>query len=191
MKVKKSSSKAYYAAKNAPLFCEIWFINKGKHVWTRDSSEDLSSLPSCSQPQLVTVGNSIFRSFQYGKNKSFHANWLQSNSARSAVCAEISNRVQREPVFVDLASSLTLSCSTSTYLHDLNGSFSPTSASAGSGYNSAERRMSSESDEERLYSQLIDAWIEAEAHAEVLKLKKLELEAREAINKVTLNECSC
>ncbi|PON36720.1 Tyrosine-protein kinase [Parasponia andersonii] len=187
MKVKKSSSKAYYAATNAPLFCEIWFINKGKHLWTRDSSEDPSSLPSCSQPQLATVGNSIFRSFQYGKNKSIQANWLRSNSARSAISAEISNRIQCEPVHVDLASSSTLSCSTSPCLHDLNDSFSP--ASTGSGYYSGERRVSSDSDEEKLYSHLIDARIEAkasrnEAFEDLLKLRKLESEAREAISKV-------
>ncbi|XP_042476316.1 U-box domain-containing protein 33-like isoform X2 [Macadamia integrifolia] len=46
MKVKKSSSKANFAAKNAPPFCEIWFVYKGKHVSTRDASEGLTILPS-------------------------------------------------------------------------------------------------------------------------------------------------
>lgn len=45
MKVKRSSTKASYTSKNAPLFCEIWFVNKGKHVWTREASEGPSSLP--------------------------------------------------------------------------------------------------------------------------------------------------
>ncbi|KAK3206252.1 hypothetical protein Dsin_020298 [Dipteronia sinensis] len=43
MKVKKGSSKSNYAAKKAPPFCEIWFVNKGKHVWTREASESLST----------------------------------------------------------------------------------------------------------------------------------------------------
>ncbi|KAJ6777813.1 hypothetical protein OIU74_001731 [Salix koriyanagi] len=37
MKVKKSSSKENYVVKNAP-FCEIWVINKGKHIRTRNAS---------------------------------------------------------------------------------------------------------------------------------------------------------
>lgn len=45
MKVKRSSTKASYTSKNAPLFCEILFVNKGKHVWTREASEGPSSLP--------------------------------------------------------------------------------------------------------------------------------------------------
>ncbi|KAJ6964266.1 U-box domain-containing protein 33-like [Populus alba x Populus x berolinensis] len=44
MKVKKSSCKENYAAKHAPLFCEIWFINKGKCIWTREASENSNPL---------------------------------------------------------------------------------------------------------------------------------------------------
>ncbi|KAF2300362.1 hypothetical protein GH714_012450 [Hevea brasiliensis] len=48
MKVKKSSNKANYVAKSAPIFCEIWFINKGKHVWMREASESSFSPRSSS-----------------------------------------------------------------------------------------------------------------------------------------------
>ncbi|KAH8520389.1 hypothetical protein H0E87_001724 [Populus deltoides] len=44
MKVKKSSCKENYAAKHVPLFCEIWFINKGKCIWTREASENSNLL---------------------------------------------------------------------------------------------------------------------------------------------------
>lgn len=195
MKVRKSSSKANYAAKNAPLFCEIWFISKGKHVWTRDASEGPSSLPSCSLPQNATV-NSISRSFQYGKNKSIHPDCLRSKSDKSAVYTKISNPVQYESVHAELASSPTFSCSANTCLRDLNDSSSPASSSTGSGYDSAEkRRLSSDYDfkvdGDRLYNQLIQAMIEAEtsrneALAELMKVKRLELEAREAISKVSI-----
>ncbi|KAG9444673.1 hypothetical protein H6P81_016013 [Aristolochia fimbriata] len=43
MKVKRSSDQAINTAKNAPNFCEIWFVYKGKHVWTKDASEGPSS----------------------------------------------------------------------------------------------------------------------------------------------------
>ncbi|XAR58997.1 Ubiquitin--protein ligase [Bertholletia excelsa] len=39
MKVKQKTSKASYAARNAPEFCDIWFVSsRGKLVWTRDAS---------------------------------------------------------------------------------------------------------------------------------------------------------
>ncbi|KAL5581011.1 hypothetical protein UlMin_013453 [Ulmus minor] len=190
MKMKKNSSKAHYAAKNAPLYCEIWFINKGKHLWTRDAFEGPNSLPSCSLSQIVTAENSRSRSFQYGKNKLIDPDFLRSSS-------EISSRIQCGSVRAELTLSPTLSCSTtSTRFFELHGSFSPQSACTGSGYNSAERRVSVSdlnADEERLYNQLIDASIEAEASrnealAEMLKVRKLEKDAMESIRKVQLYE---
>ncbi|KAL1323826.1 hypothetical protein HN51_034058 [Arachis hypogaea] len=47
MKVKRNSRKANYAAKNAPPFCKIWFIYRGKHIWTREASEKPCSLSPC------------------------------------------------------------------------------------------------------------------------------------------------
>ncbi|KAJ0979499.1 hypothetical protein J5N97_014973 [Dioscorea zingiberensis] len=38
-KVKGRSSLTTYIAKKAPPFCEIWFVGKGKVVWTRESNE--------------------------------------------------------------------------------------------------------------------------------------------------------
>ena len=40
-KVKGRCSKVTYTAQNTPLFCEIWFVSKGKHLWTRDASEGI------------------------------------------------------------------------------------------------------------------------------------------------------
>ncbi|XAR58996.1 Non-specific serine/threonine protein kinase [Bertholletia excelsa] len=48
-KVRKSSRKASYAVKNAPCFCEIWFVNKDKHVWTREAHEGPSLVEPISQ----------------------------------------------------------------------------------------------------------------------------------------------
>ncbi|KAI7755368.1 hypothetical protein M8C21_004308, partial [Ambrosia artemisiifolia] len=45
MKVKKNSSKSSYAAKNVPPFCQIWFVNKGKLLYTREPSEDFDLPP--------------------------------------------------------------------------------------------------------------------------------------------------
>ena len=74
-------------------------------------------------------------------------------------------------------------------------SFTTTSSSTASEYISAERWPSSDSDlkadEERIYEQVIDAKMEVEAsrneaHADLLKTRKLESEAMEAISKVHL-----
>ncbi|XP_015874111.3 U-box domain-containing protein 33 [Ziziphus jujuba] len=196
IKVKKSSSKANYAAKNAPPFCEIWFVNKGKHVWTRDASEGPSSLPSCGQPQSESTEIFKSKSFQYGKNKLIHPDCLQSSSAEITICAGISNRVISEPLNAELVSSTTVSLSTDTYFFQrVQSSCSLTTASSSSGYNSSERRVSSDFDlkveDESLCSQLIDLKLEAEvsrskALAELVKRRKLESEAMETISKVNV-----
>ncbi|WOL08427.1 U-box domain-containing protein 33 [Canna indica] len=38
-KLKGSSSKAILTARNVPPSCEIWFVNKGRHIWTKEASE--------------------------------------------------------------------------------------------------------------------------------------------------------
>ncbi|OMO67754.1 hypothetical protein CCACVL1_20337 [Corchorus capsularis] len=58
VRMKKSSSKASYAARNAPYYCEIWFVNKGKLVWTREASEEPNSFPpSFSSPSCTNSGS--------------------------------------------------------------------------------------------------------------------------------------
>ncbi|KAM3392588.1 hypothetical protein ACQJBY_013626 [Aegilops geniculata] len=37
-KLKAGHNKEYFMAKNAPAFCEIWFVWRGRHVWTREAS---------------------------------------------------------------------------------------------------------------------------------------------------------
>ena len=189
VKVKKSSSKANYAAKNVPLFCEIWFVHKGKRVWTREASEGPNSLPP--QPETKTAESFRSMSFQYSKNNAIHPEFLQSNSARSIAFAGSSNWFQGETVHVDVASLSTLSHSS----RDLQSSFCSTTTTS-SENNSSKRMVSSISDpnveEESLYGQLTESRIEAEAatnevFAEIIKRKKLESEAVKIISKVSMN----
>ncbi|RDY09516.1 U-box domain-containing protein 33 [Mucuna pruriens] len=143
MKVKRDSSKANYAAKNAPPFCEIWFVCKGKHIWTREASETPRSLSSSAQPETT----------------------------RSSVQSEI---IEAEATF----SSKSSSCN-----------------SHGSPQHSAGWYLDthSEFEEETIDSQLIEAQRETEAAtdkalAELLKSKRLEVKAIEAMTKVKLFE---
>lgn len=189
VKVKKISRKANYAAKNVPLFCEIWFVYKVKHVWTREASEGPNSLPP--QPEIKTAESLRSMSFQYSKINAIHPEFLQSNSARSIPFAGSSNWFQGETVHVDVASFPTLSHSS----RDRQSSFCPTTTTS-SENNSAKRMVSSISDpnveEESLYGQLTETRIEAEAvtnevFAEIIKRKKVESEAIKIISKVSMD----
>ncbi|KAK6926961.1 Protein kinase domain [Dillenia turbinata] len=192
MKVKKGSSKANYAAKRAPLFCEIWFVNKGRHVWTREASEDPTLMPPISQPE-----NASHETLQYHANKHiFHQEFLHSNSSTIL-------HVGRSQVIASQTETTPSALSSAAHNfdeHSFHGSFSPPRASTASGYtSSAERGASSDCDlkveEESLHSQLIQARMQAEASAEdalakLLKCKKLEAEAMEAISKVKALEAA-
>ncbi|KAF2321913.1 hypothetical protein GH714_004547 [Hevea brasiliensis] len=190
MKVKKSSNKANYVAKSAPLFCEIWFINKGKHVWTREASENSSLLPSCDRAGGASTETLRSMSLRCSKNAlPFHPEYLRSTSATGVTCDRISHWVQSDSTDAKVArSGSTNTC----FTHSIQSSFSPRSSSSGT---STERRMSSESDskleEDSLYFQLEEARIEAEASRneafeELVKRKKLEFQTLEAISKVKI-----
>ncbi|KDO72868.1 hypothetical protein CISIN_1g003481mg [Citrus sinensis] len=186
MKVKMGSRKASYAAKNAPMFCEIWFVNKGKHVWTKEASESPNSfLPFCgAETRSAKMLRS--RSLENCNGTSlFNPESILSRSATTLTHVGITDWVQSDPVHMVFPSSPTISCS------DMN-LFSPRSSSAGSGYMS-EKRESTDSDskveEDPLYVQHREVSIKAEelrnsAFAEFLRRKKLESEAMEAIGKV-------
>uniref|UniRef100_A0A5B6ZZV1 RING-type E3 ubiquitin transferase n=1 Tax=Davidia involucrata TaxID=16924 RepID=A0A5B6ZZV1_DAVIN len=182
MKVKKSSSKASYVAKNAPPFCEIWFANKGKHMWTREAFEDPSFVPPVCNPETATSVNLRSRSLQY-------------HNSEESTSVGVRNWIQAEAIQTEVSLSPTLASSTNRCDPHYFYSFSsPTSTSSGSGYtSSAEQRVSSDFDtkvgEESLYSQLTEVRIEAEASrnealAELLKRKKLETKAAEAMSKI-------
>lgn len=68
-------------AKTAPSFCEIWFINNGKHVWTRETSK-----MSSSRTEEETSGTSRSKSFR-------------SSSTLGITCARVSNWVQGDSNF--------------------------------------------------------------------------------------------
>lgn len=191
MKVKKSSSKANYAAKNAPLFCEIYFIYKGRHAWTREASEGPKPLPSFSKPVITTAETVRSESFHCSRNNAIHPESLRSVSARSTLFTESSDWVQGDTKHVEVASLPALSHSS----HNLQSSFCQTTTVTGSENSSAERMMSSTSEpkveEEGLYSQLTEARIEAEASrnevlVEIMNRKNLESEAIETISKVSM-----
>ncbi|PKI61707.1 hypothetical protein CRG98_017931 [Punica granatum] len=171
MSIKKSSSKANYAAKNAPPFCEILFVYKGKHIWTRDALEEPVALaaPSNTKPEISPE-------------------FVQHNPT-DIRRTSIESWLQRESVYSDMAVPATANICLPNYNQIL---FSTTNSSTCSS-SSAERRVSSDSDlridEENLNSRLREALLQAEASRneafqELMKRRKLESEAVEVIEKV-------
>ncbi|XWS71693.1 hypothetical protein CRYUN_Cryun03dG0160600 [Craigia yunnanensis] len=193
VRMKKSSSKASYAARNAPCFCDIWFINKGKLVWTREASEDQSSLPPVGQA-AVTAQMLRSNSLPHSKGDSLvHPENLHSNSSRNITFVATTQLTESEPAHMDVSLTPRLSSFATRYSPNYYQSLSSPSCTSGSKCASSETRLSldsySKDDEESLYSWLREASMEAkasrnEALAESLKCQKLELEAMEAINKL-------
>ncbi|XP_073222832.1 U-box domain-containing protein 33-like isoform X2 [Cicer arietinum] len=179
MKVKRNSGKANYTSKHAPPFCEIWFIYKGRHIWTREASETPCSLSSRSQPEIAATESLRCRSFQYGKNELPHSEYLQRDSARTTVFSGIRSLDLGEIIETEATnSSKSSSCSSHCSPENSAGVYLDTY---------------SEDMEERINSQLIETKREAEAatdksFAELLKCRRLEVEAMEAIQKVKLFE---
>lgn len=195
VKVKKSSSKADYAARNVPLPCEIWFVNKGKHMWTREAVEGSSSASSLLLPELAIAENVQAQSSLNDESHSFNQEYSQSSSANGII--EGLNCIDKEPFHVEGV----ISSSSDRYFScPLQISSSPASTSSDSGYSSVEGRESSGSDskvdERGLYGELKDVIIEAEASRnEAIAVhsicRKMEKKAAESIKKVTIIFMSC
>jgi hypothetical protein len=178
MKVKRSSGKANYTFKHAPPFCEIWFIYKGRHIWTKEASETPCSLSSCAQPEIETTESLRCRSFQYGKNESPHLEYLRPNSPRTAVSSGIRS--------LDLGEIIETEATNSSKSSSCSSYCSPQNSTA------VYLDAYSEIMEERINSQLIETKREAEAatdesFAELIKCRRSEAEAAEAIRKVSIN----
>ncbi|KAK7262455.1 hypothetical protein RJT34_30028 [Clitoria ternatea] len=169
LKVKRNSSKANYAAKNAPPFCEIWFIYKGKHIWTREASETPCCLSSRAQFEPTIAESLSCRSFLHDINEPLHSECLKSNSSRTTISMVPSEIIGMEATF----SSKSSGCN-----------------SHGSPQHSARGYLDTHSViEETINSELIEAKREAnvatdKAFAELLKCKRLEVKVIEAISKV-------
>ncbi|KDP44229.1 hypothetical protein JCGZ_05696 [Jatropha curcas] len=192
MKVKKSNNKANSVAKDAPLFCEIWFINKGKHVWTREACERPSLLPP--SDHSLGASNETLRSKSLRYSKSilpFDPEYHRSSSTAGVSCARISGWVQSESTCPEEPILHARSSSANTcFPRSIQNSFGTISSSSGT---STERRVSLDSDskveEDHLYCQLAELRIEAEASRkkafeELLRRKKLESQILQVISKV-------
>lgn len=169
LKVKGSSNKITYAAKETPPFCEIWFVCKGKHLWTREATEAIDSfLPSFSPDQTVLPIRS--------------RDTIQFNSVEVAVSSTDSNTTIHDMYQTNSPTSAS-SCDTES----LCGLASERRLSI-------EISSKVEQESDGVYNQLQEATQEIEkskkkSFAEIAKRRKVESETSEAFNWVF--EFSC
>lgn len=169
MTVKKGLSKSSYAAKNAPPFCHIWFVNNSQLLYTREPAEDYDSLPP-----LIPQASNALRSQSLG----------YPNTQREL--QQIYSRSSSSINFIGGSTSMTRS--TKQFHGDGLHNNLQSNTSSDSGYSSS-TEVDSRLEEESLSKQLEEVNIEAEesrnqAFQELLKRKRLEALAIEANNKV-------
>ncbi|KAJ4977941.1 hypothetical protein NE237_008721 [Protea cynaroides] len=183
MKV-KTSSKARFAVQNAPPFCEIWFVYKGKHVWTRDASEGLTILPSVLSPPDTVLSERSSSSSScnlIGEHMSKHMGPQTDSPSFGRLCFGVGNQVHIELDKVEVTLSNSGSCSTNQF-DSLPAELLPAESD-------------SKVEEESLCNQLKEVMglVETsknEAFTELVKSKNLEAEVFEAINKVKVFDAS-
>ncbi|KVI11961.1 hypothetical protein Ccrd_009623 [Cynara cardunculus var. scolymus] len=177
MKVKKNSNKSSFVAKNAPPFCQVWFVNKGQLLYTKEPTDVYDALPP---------------SIHQDSDTSDQSNTLRSQSLRypSSTERELQEVYRRSTSTVGFISG-----NTSVMSKQGEGDCSyrlPSNTSSDSGYSSS-TELDLRFEEESLYKKLEEVNIEAEASRneafqELLKRKRLEAQASEAYNKVKAYE---
>lgn len=157
MKGKKSSCKACRVSKYAPPYCKMWFVNKGKLIWTRQAPASLSIRPpSC---QLTTSFTDNIRS-----------------------CSLNSVQIEAECVKNSCNTLHSQSISSSTSLSSCTGSATLTEPRGPSTLSAKfeEERLCIQGAE--LHGEVNES--RDEANLELLEQKKVEVEALEEITKV-------
>ncbi|KAM3398441.1 U-box domain-containing protein 33 isoform X2 [Capsicum galapagoense] len=190
VKVKKSSWKASYAATNFPSFCEIFFVYKGRLVWSRQHLEYSSFIAPISpntREVAVDVCGLRSRSLKSCKNEAIRfPECARSSSSRDLLPSGIKSLISSE---TDLRFKSFSSTSRSNLISAPALSISTSSTPDSSCASSAEQLVSLDAEMESLYKQLAEVSTEfessrTEAFAEIHKRKKLEAEAAESLRKV-------
>ncbi|KAK4785270.1 hypothetical protein SAY86_001959 [Trapa natans] len=160
---KKSSSKANYAVKYVPPFCEILFVYKGKHVWTRDALEKPVILAESGNTADMMSPESV-----------------QPNHNLDIRHAGIENWLQGQPVYSELVAhnSTARRCVTNH-----SGTFFSSTGSSNCSGSSAYIRDSSNPGV-RIEEENQNRQAEASSSEELMKHRRLESEVLEVLNKV-------
>ncbi|XP_074568045.1 U-box domain-containing protein 33-like [Curcuma longa] len=187
-KLKGSFSKTFFSAKNVPPFCEIWFVSKGRHIWTREASELADSIVPTCHPEK------IWSSPQSCNGELLLVSELTMHNILSADLQGIKSLEQngyRNTAVIPIADS-NLTCSMKFDLPE------PCDNYTASSFDTEQPKdidSKDELEEDDLYCQLEEVTMEIEkskreAFLELSKRKKLEYEVAEAISTVETYEAA-
>ncbi|XP_073113240.1 U-box domain-containing protein 33 isoform X2 [Elaeis guineensis] len=182
-KLKGSSSKVTYAAKNAPPFCEIWFVCKGRHVWTREASEGTNSFLSVFSPDAAVLHKDCCDPMpnpEYVSSNTFMTADLQGDRGKSNNTGVV---VSTDSSIVDSTNLSNSECSPSCPT-------SPVDIGFLSEINSQDKL-----EPEVFFDQLKEVNLEVErskkeAFVELVKRREVETEVEEALDKVKALEAA-
>ncbi|RWW84872.1 hypothetical protein BHE74_00006498 [Ensete ventricosum] len=95
-----NSSKTTFTAKNVPPFCEIWFVSKGRHIWTREASEFTDDLlpDELDQDILYDQLKEVAAEVERSKREAFIE--LAKRKQLESEVAEAVNRVSNNSTYV-------------------------------------------------------------------------------------------
>lgn len=191
----KNDGKAKYAAKNAPSFCEIMFIYRGKLVWKREALEDVSGggseATSSSSPVTGTASFVGSKPLIYDRKEPLGFDEFQRSNSCPATLTETKHCVGNRQVEIGENSM-----GVGEPYEKMDSALRSSCPSTSSGYTSCpscpKTKTSSESDlkkEEELYGKLEMAKVLVEnlnldIGVEVLKREELEAGALQAICEV-------
>ncbi|XP_064985760.1 U-box domain-containing protein 33 isoform X2 [Musa acuminata AAA Group] len=194
-----SSSKMTFTAKNVPPFCEIWFVSKGRHIWTREASEFTDDLLPVLRPDESVNGEIFWLNLQDHNVEPLLHPECPLNSFFGADLQGSRGLNQNESnnsVVIPTAESC-VTCTTKFC------SSQEPSLAAASWHSSpsvmeflSEIISKDEPDQDILYDQLKEVAAEVErskreAFIELAKRKQLESEVAEAVNRVKAHEAAC
>ncbi|WOL14897.1 U-box domain-containing protein 33 [Canna indica] len=197
-RLKGGSSKAIFTARNAPPFCKIWFICKGRHIWTREATDLTESFVSvcgsydtvlrekvevCSEnncyevlpsSECIALINPELQGSRMDQNE-LTSSELVNLTADSVVMFDVSHCDSQE----SRSLSRSATCIASTFNHG----------------SSSETISKGELETAVLHDQLKELMEEVEtskklAFIELAKRKQLESEVAEALNRVKIYEAA-
>ncbi|XP_072960662.1 U-box domain-containing protein 33-like isoform X1 [Typha angustifolia] len=191
--LKGSFSKVSYMIRNAPPFCEIWFISKGRHIWTREASAGIDS--------VYSPDDTILRKRLRITSSSNHN--AESMVNRECITDDTSSSTDpqgsRSTDHTESSNTEVIASATDTsymYVTSLSNLEDPMSSASTTSWpmSPTDMRFSSEAiSEEIVYEYLEGVALDAErsktaAFTELVKRKEIESEVAEAFHKVEASQ---
>lgn len=194
-KLKPSHSKEYFMAKNAPAFCEIWFVWRGRHIWTREASAAIdNSISVYNQDDIMmTVRRTRFSSNSNDAGSMFDDGYNTCGTSTVADLHEVTifNNGRLNDYGSLGADANCIDNMNISNLQDAESAFNSPPCPDSSLHGVALQLYSKEMLDTNLRKVIIEAeGSRKEAFLELLKRKETELNVANAFARVKASECS-